>query len=126
VGEKQYNVPESIDAAIRRKRVLESDIWSIERQLSSHEESNIAAYKNWRAKAHTSLIHKKGEQAFLKDWITSRRRQVAAHEAGVFEPDSPNELLLRVHAEIKRHLDGKPNQLPALYNLIDQYLHHTA
>lgn len=130
-NDRQYQEPRSISEATARKRALERDIMNIERQLAEPvrmEEGRPMAkkeYRSWRSKAHASLVFKKAEQAYLKDWIKERRRQIELGKLGIYK-DEPKELLLKTHQELKKLLEDRATDIPALYNAIDQYLQHVA
>jgi hypothetical protein len=129
---RQFIEPSTIAEAISRKRMLERDIWNIERQLAEPRREQDGKpidrkqYRSWRSKAHTSLVFKKAEQAFLKDWIIERRRAIEAGKLGIFDPNDPKELLVKTRAVLKKALAGDDLELGQLYNVIDQYLQHAA
>lgn len=130
--DRQFQEPHSIADATARKRMLERDIMNIERQLAEPvrmEEGRPMAkkeYRYWRSKAHASLVFKKAEQAFLKDWIKERRRQIESGKIGIYKSDDSKELLLKTRQELKKLLDDADTDIPALYNAIDQFLQHVA
>ena len=134
MNEPNYREPPNLAQALRWKRELEKDIWNIERQLAekTHYDrgSNTVltgtAYANWRKSAHARLIYKKTDHSFLKDWIVERRRQIDADEVGIHDPNDPRELLQRTKIALGKALDGDAEDLGAIYNVIDQYLHHAA
>lgn len=129
---RQFVEPSTIAEAISRKRTLERDIWNIERQLAEplrEQEGkplDKKQYRSWRSKAHSSLAFKKAEQAFLKDWITERRRAIEANKLGIFDPNDPRELLVKTRVALKKALAGDDLELGQLYNMIDQFLQHAA
>jgi hypothetical protein len=132
MAERQFNEPHTIGEARARKRILERDIMNIERQLAepvrydNDRVLDIEEYRRWRSKAHSSMVFKKTEHAFLKDWIVERRRRVNADEVGIFEADDPREVLVKTRLALKKALDGDDSALGAIYNVIDQFLQHAA
>lgn len=132
-NDRQFQEPSSISEATARKRMLELDIMNIERQLAEPvrvlEEGRpmpTKQYRSWRSKAHASLVFKRAEQVYLKDWIKERRRQIEAGKLGIQGMDEPKELLLKTRQELKKLLADSDTDIPALYNAIDQYLQHVA
>lgn len=132
----EFPAPKTMRDAKTRKRALERDIMNIERQLADRDRRDRKgrpltreAYLRWNKNARSSLIFKKTEHHYLKDWIVERRRAVSSKRAGIFDPNSPEELLLHAKGKLRDVLNGKsPDEagLGSLYDLIDQYLHHAA
>lgn len=131
-NDRQFPEPRSISDALAQKRALERDIMNIERQLAEpirmegNQPMAKKEYRGWRSKAHASLVFKKAEQTYLKDWIKERRRQIEAGKLGIRGMDEPRELLLKTRQELKRLMEDDSTDIPALYNAIDQYLQHVA
>jgi hypothetical protein len=136
--DERYTYPEpvSIAEAKLRKRELERDIMNIERQLSDRDRRGRdgslltkEAYLRWYKGARSSLIFKRVEHTYLKDWILERRRQLQARELDIYELSDPRALLLQCRQTLREVLDGRdPEDTDAgnLYNVIEQYLHHAA
>lgn len=122
---RMFQPPGTMSEAIERRATLVADVMNIECQLcvftNEHKD-----HKRWRAKARSSLAYKKEELLFLNNWIKERRRAIEANKLGVFDPNSPKELLMRAKIIINNTLDGDDSQLGALYSMIDQYLNHAA
>jgi len=133
MSDRQFTEPSSIAEAKARKRALERDIMNIERQLAEPvrydrdgSEMSKKDYRLWRSSAHSSMIFKKAEQAYLKDWIKERRRRVDAENANIFDANDPRNLLVEARTAIKKALAGDDADLGRIFNVIDQYLQHAA
>lgn len=133
MADRKFKEPTKISEAIARKRVLEADIMNIERQLAEptrydREGAKISKkdYQLWRSSAHSSLVFKKTEHAYLKDWIKDRRRRLNADEIGIFKEDDPREVLVKAKVALKKALAGDDSDLGVIYNVIDQFLQHAA
>lgn len=126
MGDRQFRDPESVLEAQERMLSLSQDVMNIERQLAEPPRGENDEYRRWRSKAHGSLVYKKSEHAFLKHWVTERRRQIEAGKLDIFHPNDPREILVRTRQALKKALDGDTADLGPLYNVIDQYLQHAA
>lgn len=129
---QNFQAPQSIKEALGRKRVLEGDILNIERQLGEHTRTehgrvlSLGEYRHWRAKAHSSLVYKKTEQSYLKDWIVSRRKEIQTGKLGIYRSGSANDLLQRVLIELTKLEKDEPTKLLALKSVIEMHLKHEA
>jgi len=102
---------------------------NVERQLAEPlrcnqdgSEMSTMQYKRWRSRAHSSLVYKKGEQTYLKDWMKQRRVDIEAGKAGVFDVHDPRAYLVRARAVLKLVLDGDTTAVGQAYSAIDQFL----
>lgn len=130
--QQSFPAPQSIKEALGRKRVLEGDILNIERQLGEKVRSehgralSLGEYKHWRAKAHSSLVYKKTEQTYLKDWIINRRKEIQTGKLGIYRNGSAEDLLQRVLIEFGKLDRDEPTKIPALRSMIEMHLKHEA
>ncbi len=132
----QFPEPKSMKEARKRKRELERDILNIDRQLRDPERRDrkgklLSAedYMRWSKGARSSLIFKKTEHAYIKDWMADRRRKIQANEIDIYDADDSRELLVRCRLVLRRILDGEDMDnldLGSLFNVIDQHLQHAA
>jgi hypothetical protein len=128
-----YPEPRSIAEAKERKLLLLTDILSIERQLADkyrvdREGHRLSRqeYRLWRGAAHSSLVHKRAEYAYLKEWIIERRRALEAAKIGVENMNDPRSVMTGLHAVLKKALDGDDHALGVAFNVVEQYLYHAA
>lgn len=133
MNREQYDEPRSIAEAKERKRLLFADIMSIERQLADKyrvdrngNKLSKQEYRLWRGAAHSSLVHKKSEHAYLKDWIIERRRTIEAAQIGIKNANDPMSVMVGLHEVLKKALDGDDMALGKAFNVVDQYLNHAA
>jgi hypothetical protein len=83
-------------------------------------------YRVWRAKAHSSLVYKKEEQCFLKDWIADRRREIEAGKLGIYKHNTAEDLLQKTLCELKKLGRDEPTRITALMHAIEMFLKHEA
>jgi hypothetical protein len=132
----RFDEPESMQEALARIALLTRNIANVQYQLGDHERKDKRgrrlsprAYRRWVQSARASLIYKRQEQAYLKQWVKDRRRAIEARQLDIFEPESPDALVQRCRVALRELLDGaslEEAEVGKLYNVLDQYLQHVA
>jgi len=109
-------------------RLLLRDIRDIDRQLG---DKTAQRSEVWRTRALSSKAFKQAEFDYLKEELSELRRRHAANEAGIYDPDDPRHLLLRLREAIDsggsthRPRSLLPMRVRDVLPVLDSYFEHS-